>query len=233
MPRLRMRPATHDPFSPPVRILALGGLAGLAALTLADPGATRMWSSPWTYLLAFALAAPGLVLLRRAATPEQPLRLPPAGWLIIAFAAAAVPLVSALASPYRAPSLLCAAVPVGAAALFLLLQDWIGAVPERNRLRLAQILAGAFGVVAAVSFLLWLVDVLPATRQYGLAVALKVWRNPHPLGHSNYTAGLMLLGLPWLLLAAWRDRGLKRGVGLIGALFALLNLFTSGSRGGL
>ena len=233
MLRLRMRPATHDPFSPPVRILALGGLAGLAALTLADPGATRMWSTPWTYVLAFVLLAPGLVLLLRAAAPERPLRLPSAGWLLLAFAAAAVPLASALASPYRAPSLYCAAVPVGAAALFLLLQDWLGAVPERHRLLLTQILAGFFALVTFVSFFLWLADVIPAARRYDLTVALTVWRNPHPLGHSNYTAGLMLLGLPWLLLAAWRDRGLKRTIAAIAAGLALVNLFTSGSRGGL
>src|SRR6478609_1448728 len=118
MPRLRMRPATHDPFSPPVRILALGGCAGLAALTLADPGATRMWSSPWTYLLAFTLVAPGLVLVLNTAVPGRTFRLPAAGWLAVALASAGVPLASALASPYRAPSLFCAAVPVGAAALF-------------------------------------------------------------------------------------------------------------------
>ncbi|MEJ1973258.1 MAG: O-antigen ligase family protein [Lacunisphaera sp.] len=228
-----MPSATHDPFSPLVRILALGGLAGLAALTLADPGATRMWSMPWTCVLAFVLLAPGLILVLRAAAPEHPLRLPSAGWLAVALATAAVPLASALASPYRAPSLLGAAVPVSAAALFLALQDWLGAVPERNRLLLAKFLAGLFGVISAASFLLWLGDVAALSRAELFSASLFAMRNPHPLGHSNYTAGLMLLGLPWLLLAAWRDRGWARGLAAGGAGLALFNLFMSGSRGGL
>ena len=228
-----MRSAPHDPTLLPVRILALGGLGGLAALTLADPGATRMWSAPWTGILAFVLAAPILALVVRTLASSQPFRLPPPGWLLLAAGSAAIPLASAWLSPWRAPSLLQAALPVSAAALFLLLQDWLAAVPERNRLLLAQILAGFFAVVATVSFLLWLADVATLSRAEFFSPLLFEMRNAHPLGHSNYTAGLMLLGLPWLLLAAWRDRGWSRRVGLVGALLALLNLFTSGSRGGL
>ena len=113
---------------------ALAGLGGLAALTLADPGATRMWSAPWTGILAFVLAAPILALVVRTLASSQPFRLPPPGWLLLAAGSAAIPLASAWLSPWRAPSLLQAALPVSAAALFLLLQDWLAAVPERNRL---------------------------------------------------------------------------------------------------
>ena len=229
----RMRSAPHDSFSLPVRLLTCGGLAGLAALTLADPGATRMWSTPWTFVFAAVLATPGLILGLRTLATTRPFRLPASGWLSAILAAAAVPLASALVSPWRAPTLLLAAVPVSAAAFFFVLQDWLAAVPERNPLVLSRVLAGAAALVAAVSFGLWLVDVAVATQTHDFITVLTVWRNPHPLGHSNYTAGLMLLSLPWLLLAVWRDRGWPRAVAAIGACLALANLFTSGSRGGL
>jgi hypothetical protein len=59
------------------------------------------------------------------------------------------------------------------------------------------------------------------------------FRNPHPLGHSNYTAGLALLLLPWPVRLARQARGPGRlGWGLVAAL-NLAVLFTSGSRGGL
>jgi O-antigen ligase len=233
IPTPRMRSVTHDPTSLPVRILVLGGCAGLAALTLAEPGATRMWSAPWTWVLAFVLAAPALALVWRTLAASQPFRLPSNGWLLVAAAGIAVPLASALVSPWRAPSLLLAAVPVSAVALFFLVQDWLAAVPERNRLVLARLLALGFAGLAAASFFAWLGDVVVASRDHPFTTVLTVWRNPHPLGHSNYTAGLMLLALPWLLLAAWRDHGWQRILAIVGAIFALLNLFTSGSRGGL
>ena len=72
----------------------------------------------------------------------------------------------------------------------------------------------------------------PAQGGY-LREALVVLRNPHPLGHSNYTAGLMLLGLPWLVLAVRRTSGRMRVVAVGMAALTLLNLFNSGSRGGL
>ena len=228
-----MSSAPHDRSSLPVRLLTLGGGVGLVALTLAEPGATRMWSTPWTWLLAFVLAAPAMALGLRLLAAQRPFRLPSRGWLLLAAGTITVSIVSALASPWRAPSLLVAAVPASATALFFLLHDWLANVPERNRLVLSRILALGFAGFAAASFVLWLGDVAVASRDHDFVTVLTVWRNPHPLGHSNYTAGLMLLGLPWLLLAAWRDHGWPRTVAIIGAALALLNLFTSGSRGGL
>jgi tetratricopeptide (TPR) repeat protein len=229
----RMPSASHAPSSLPARILATGGIAGLLALTCADPGASRMWSTPWTFLLGAVLAVPVLGLATRAVAAHRLFHLPSRGWLLLAAGVAAGFVASSLASPWRAPSLLVGAVPVAAAALFLLLHDWLAAAPERHRLLLARALAAGFAVIAGISFALWLGDVIVATRDNPFTTVLAVWRNPHPLGHSNYTAGLMLLGLPWLLLAAWRDGGWQRGAAIAGAVLALANLFTSGSRGGL
>ena len=91
-----MSSAPHDPFRLPIRILTLGGLAGLAVLTLMDRGATRMFATPWILILAAILAAPPLALLLRLAGPAAPIRLPSRSWLMLAVATVSIPVVSAL-----------------------------------------------------------------------------------------------------------------------------------------
>jgi O-antigen ligase len=222
-----------DPFRLPVRILALAGLGGLAILTLLDRGATRMFATPWLWLLAVTLSAPPAVLLLRLAVRGPALRLPSPAWLLAASATTVVPLFSAWLSPYRGPSLLAVSVPFAATCLFLLMHDWLRANEERHRFRLEQILAGSAAAVAVVSTVLWLGDIVALSRAELLSSAVFQMRNPHPLGHSNYTAGLMLLGLPWLGRLAWHHRGPWRSAAFLAMGLALLNLFTSGSRGGL
>ncbi len=222
-----------DLFRLPVRILALGGLIGLAALTLVDRGATVMFATPWTFALASILVIPPLLLLLRLISPTRPVQLPAANWLWLAVAAMIIPLVSALFSPYRGPALLNAAGPVAAVCLFLLLHDWLQGDSPRNRVCLEQWLAVAATIITAASTGYWLLDVASLTRAQLLSPVLFEMRNPHPLGHSNYTAGLMLLGLPVLARTAWRARGGLRSAAIIATALTLLNLFTSGSRGGL
>ncbi len=228
-----MSSVPHDPFRLPVRILTLGGLAGLAVLTLVDRGATRMFATPWITILAGVIALPPLVLLIRLARSAAPVRLPSPSWVWLAAATVILPVTSALFSPYRGPSLLNAGVPVAAACLFLLLHDWLQADPDRNRIRLEQALAIAAAAVALASTGYWLGDVTALTRAELLSPVLFEMRNPHPLGHSNYTAGLMLLGLPVLARTAWRLRGPLRSAAIIVTALVLMNLFMSGSRGGL
>ena len=228
-----MRTAPHDPLSLPVRFLAWGGLAGLAALTLVDRGATRMYATPWTWVLVATLAAPVVALVLRTLSLVRPIQLPAAAWLIPAAAVALVTVASAGVSPYRGPSLLLAAIPVSAVATFLLGCDWLARDPAHNRLRLEHGFAVGASLVALVSTVQWFADMVGPAQGGYLREALVVLRNPHPLGHSNYTAGLMLLGLPWLVLAARRTSGRMRAVAVGMAGLTLLNLFNSGSRGGL
>jgi len=228
-----MSPLSPDPLRLPARILSVGGLAALAALTLVDRGATRMFATPWIFALAGMVVVPPLLCLFRLVSPTQPLRLPATGWRLLAAATIIVPVVSALASPYRGPALLNAAGPVAAASLFLLLHDWLQRDPERNRLCLGQWLAVAAGAVTLIVSCYWLHDLTSLTRTELLSADLFEGRNAHPLGHSNYTAGLMLLGLPWLTLLAGRARGPLRATAIIAIALTLLNLFLSGSRGGL
>lgn len=228
-----MSSVPHDPFRLPVRILTLGGLAGLAALTLVERGATRMYATPWTFVLAGLLMIPPLLLLVRLVSPAPVVRLPATGWLLVGAATIAVPVISALFSPYRGPALLHAAGPVAAASLFLLLHDWLQEDFARNRICLEQWLAVAAAIVALASAGYWLADVATLSRAQLFSPLLFDMRNPHPLGHSNYTAGLMLLGLPWLVQVAWRGRGSLRLAAGFATALVLLNLFMCGSRGGL
>ena len=220
------------------RSLCALGFAGLAALTLVDKGATRMFSSPWWLLLWFVQLAPVAALLVRAALDRRPFSLPPASWFWLGNLWVLVELAAALASPFRAQSLLAAAMPVAAWAAFLLLFDWLhddAAKTVVRRRLLGRMLGWLFVAVLVDSLGLWLADVVPlwlAGRISSFRLLFN-FRNEHPLGHSNYTAGLALFMLPWLTALAGRARGRARAGWSAAGAAALFMLFTSGSRGGM
>lgn len=228
-----MSSATHDPTRLPVRALLGGGLAGLALLTLAENGATRMFATPWTWVLVATLAVPLLALLLRLVARGGTWRFPTAPWFVTAALVGLGPWLSALVSPYRAPSLLAAGLPLAAASLFLLVHDWLQNDEPRHRNQLSALLAGAGAVTALVSLIQWLRSLATLSPDELLSRQIFFMRNPHPLGHANYTAGLMLLALPPLVGFAWRSRGGWRIAAAAGAALVTVNLFTSGSRGGL
>ena len=213
-----------------VRALGAAGLAALLIISLASPGATRMHAWPWSLAYALALAAPVAALLLRAFDRTRPLVLPSCLWCIAAFAGAVVVLLSALASPYRGPSLLWSTPLLAGIACFLVGFDWLYAAPDAVDERRNVLLKRAglfFAVVALASLGLW------ATGVPGLSAAeIFNARNPHPLGHSNYTAGLALLMLPCFAVLAWRAGGIRRLAWSGAMILALGMLFTSGSRGG-
>ncbi len=214
-----------------VGALWAAGLGGLALITLVSPGATRMHAWPWTFALAAAVIAPVALLVMRAFDPRAPLALPARPWMIAVLFAAAAILASALASPYRGPSLQGTAPLLGGLAFFLVMFDWLHREPvraDRRRGQLLPLLAISLIGVAAVSLAMWLAW-RPAR---GLGEALAI-RNAYPLGHSNYTAGLALLLLPCAVGLLRRGDQASRVTGLLGALLGLGLLFTSGSRAGV
>ena len=217
-----------NPAFRPVAALGVFGLAGLLLITLASPGATRMHAWPWTWVYAAVLLVPALLIVARAYDARQPLHLPSRAWTITACAFAAVVLGSAWASPWRGPALLWSAPLLAAIAVFFLVFDGLQTGPAP--LRRAQLLTGAgifLAVVALAGNGLWLAGLLQHPGG-------DVWsaRNPYPLGHSNYTAGLALLMLPLFTALALRDRGLRRAGWLAAVALAAALLLTSGSRGG-
>lgn len=220
------------PANPASRLtLALGavGVAALLVITLCSPGATRMHAWPWSLAYDVVLLAPALLIVLRAFDSRQSLTLPSRSWSVVALAFAAVVLASALASPWRGPALQWGAPLLAAVAVFFLTFDCLRAEPDPAWR--ARLLTGAgifFAAVALASIGLWLASLL--SRPAG-----DIWqaRNPFPLGHSNYTAGLALLMLPLFTALALRDRGARRAGWLAAGGLAAVMLVTSGSRGGL
>jgi O-antigen ligase len=214
------------------RVLSAGGLAGLAIVTLASPGATRMYAWPWSLACHFTLAVPAGLLLLRLFNARHPLVLPDRRWFAFGIGGMAVVLASAGLSPYSGPSLLWTAPLLSMFVVFFVVFDWLHTVPGDLEARRARLLtfAGIFlAVIAIASMGLWALNLpsLPSAREVFDA------RNPFPLGHSNYTAGLALLMLPCFGALAWRSRGVGRAGWLGAGFLALAMLFTSGSRGGL
>ena len=218
------RPADSTLVSRAIAALGAAGLAGLAIISLASPGATRMFAWPWSLAYAVALLAPAVIFLARAFDPRRPLLLPPAAWRFTALALAAGIVASALASPWRGPSLLASAPLLAAIALYFALYDFRRADPPSAAVQ-DRIAALGLSAILLVSFGLWLAS-LPG-RSFAEAVTA---RNPFPLGHSNYTAGLTLLALPLFGALAWRATGRGRAAWLAAVALALVLLVSSGSR---
>jgi uncharacterized protein involved in response to NO len=221
------------------RILCALGLAGLAALTLVDKGATRMYSWPWWLIFWFVQLAPAAALLVRTTLDPRPLALPAVAWRWPLGLLAAVELAAALASPFRAQSLPAAATLLAGLAAGLLLFDWLHADATEINTQLAK-LERAFGwffaAVLADSLGQWLLgEIVPNLRAGQIASlhALFNQRNEQPLGHSNYTGGLAVFMLPWFGARVAHTRGRARAGWAAAVALALLMLFTSGSRGAM
>jgi O-antigen ligase len=213
------------------RLLVMAGLLALATLSLVDRGATRMYAAPWSYLYWLALLVPPALVVLRAFSPDRPWRLPASRWSWLVAVAAAALVGAACASPYRAVALHWSALPLSGLAVFLLIHDWLNTAPE-NAARLTRLWVISTGGLMLASSLYWFNDLFHLTRAYLFSSALFEMRNGHPLGHSNYTAGLAVLSLPWLVHAGFRERGLVRRIAILGVALTLLVLFTCGSRGG-
>ncbi|MCX6955751.1 MAG: O-antigen ligase family protein [Verrucomicrobia bacterium] len=209
------------------RILGAIGLVCLAVITLASPGATRMYAWPWSVAYAGAVLAPVLALLARAFDPRRPLVLPSGLWCAAALASAITVLASALTSTYRESSLLWSAPLLAALASFLVAHDALRTAPD-GAPTLRQLVGLGFGAVVLTSMALWLPNVPGKSLDY-----LSQSRNGYPLGHSNYTAGLAILALPWFTALALRSRGpLRLAWSLIGSL-AFVMFLSSSSRSGM
>jgi O-antigen ligase len=173
------------------------------------------------------VACPFLLLLFRSFGPGKPIALPNERWLVLTGAMAGSVLLSAIASPYRGPSVLWSAVLLAGPAAFLALHDWLQA--GERRLALLRTSAGILTAAGCVSAFLWLRVTI---RQPDIETALE-FRNPFPLGHSNYTAGIGLLLLPCAGYLALRCKGWSRVGWALAAILAGFLIITSASRGGL
>lgn len=249
---------------------AIVALVLLAVITTVPLGATRVFMWPWWIVFTATLSAPACALLLRAFDRRDPLRLPSAAWQVAGMGGVLTLVGSALASPYRQPSLQWSAPLLAAIAVFFVVFDLLnrptaarpwrphasdttagetnlaggtpalpGAEPrgatlacDGNSPRARRVgwtvMAAFFLLVAIASLAEWLAPLGRDTLGQLIAA-----RNPYPLGHANYTAGLSLLILPVAAALAWRERGGRRLAGGAGVLLGLAMLFSSGSRGGM
>lgn len=204
----------------PARLLAVAAVGALA-VTLAHPSATRQFTWPWLPGLTLAWIAPIFALLSLRAPWRIPDRLLTSGLLLLALGT----FVSATLSPFAPLSMPRVWPALGGIALFFWLHQWLAGPAGFNqarRLTLGLALVGA--ILAVVSLVGWRWQTAGGTWSV---------RNDHPFGHSNYTAGAMLLVLPWLAYAAWQARGLRRFAWGLAMLVALLALLTTSSRAGV
>lgn len=189
-----------------------------------------MFASPWTAALAATLILPVGMLLLRCFDRARPLVLPSRSWLGLAAAMVATLGLSAILSPFRPIAILWSAPMLAPIAAFFLIFDYLHCDPdaiEQKRASLGRMRGLLAFAIAVAGVGEW---ARMAARAASLA-NLFVARNPFPLGHSNYTAGLALLMIP--LFYALRTQRSWRVLSYAGIAFALVMLFTSGSRSGM
>lgn len=206
------------------RVAWLGGIALLAAVTLAHPSATRMHTWPWALWTAAFWVLPflaGAVVFATSPAWRLPGRAVTAGLALLAVASVA----SAWTSPFSAASLARTWPTLGGGMWCLLLHHWL-ANPAGPATARAEQVARAIGyggaVLVGVSLAGWLRHSWPEPWQT---------RNDVPFGHSNYTGGLMVLLVPWFVRqAAGADRAARLGW-MLANFGALLVLAGTSSRG--
>lgn len=219
------------PYPPQVRSVAIAGLIGVCLasaglLAAQDTATSRMLTWPWQILYWLGPLAAGGALWFTLSN-KVPRHALSRAWVIGLLLTAAGLTASTALSPYRAQVLpwvfwpaTTLALAAAGARLFADRND--GARLEQ---RLLQLTGAAGGLLALVSLAMWLAQLAP---HWG---TIPHSRNPHPLGHANYTAGTGLLFLPCLIGLAAGARGWRRvGWGLL-ALACLAMLLSGGSRG--
>ncbi|WP_221032508.1 O-antigen ligase family protein [Actomonas aquatica] len=225
------------PTSSPFRIIELGlmiaGLAGLATISLMEPATSLMHASPWRSVYTITLLTPWLGLIVNLLR-NRLWRPPSIAWSIAFAFLIAVVLTSAVLSPFTRIVLWWSApVLSGVASVLWIHSHLVTDSNGRLRQRLVEGLAVAAGIMVLRSFMPWARDAIQLSAAGMDFSSLMSLRNAHPLGHSNYTAGATLLGLPWLVHAVVVTRGFQRAVWITLSLFALAVLFSTGSRGGI
>lgn len=204
------------------RFAVAGVLTLLAAITFAHPSATRLHAWPWRgwvlvlWLIPCGLVLHAMIVARRGSKLPKPVVV---GLTLLGVTV----LASALASPFRALSLPHVWPTFSGIALVVWLHGIVTRTPSALR-RVASLFAGGAGLLAVGSLMLWWWQVDPPRWSV---------RNDFPFGHSNYTAGALVLALPWLAWAAVYQRGLRRAAWLCAVACALAALLTTGSRGGV
>jgi O-antigen ligase/tetratricopeptide (TPR) repeat protein len=202
------------------RLGLLAFLAALAAVTVLQPSAARLYVWPWRGLALVLWWVPCVLVLSQALRGREWFL--PGPLLTLGCALLAATVVSAAAlGPYPALSLPQVWPTLGGVALLFWLTDHLARHSRRVHL-VASVLAGAAAALAVISLLQW-----------GSGDAPWAGRNEAPFGHSIYTAGALVLLLPWAGWAAWQASGLARVAWLVAVALGAIALVSTSSRGGI
>jgi len=220
------RPAREG--DPPLRhgptVATIVWIALLGVLTLAHPSTSRMLTWPWAIATAAVWLEPVVLVIWRLTT--RGLFGPGNLGLSLGPSLLAVACVgSAVLGPFPGQSLVRTWPTLGGVALFLSLCDWLATpanTPARQE-RVARVLACFGAGILIVSLANWLNAAWPSSP----------WgsRNTFPFGHSNYTAGLVVLALPWLAERAGTAKAWARAGWVAAIIAALVTLASTSSRG--
>lgn len=199
-------------------LVTIAWLIVLAAVTFAHPSATRMHTWPWALIVTLLWLAP-IVALFLGTFAKSSWRLPPpiltCGLVVFVVSVIA----AAISSPF-APASLPRIWPSlgGTALIFVLYHAWSVSLPRR----IGLFFAGAGTLFILFAFAGWWGGTWPLP--WGV-------RNDIPFGHSTYTAGAVVLFLPWIALEIHHARGLARAGWAASASLGLLVVASTSSRG--
>ncbi len=224
------------------RVVGIAAAVAFVLLALIPDGATQIYQWPWSLSVSLLALVPITLFFLHGVGRKT--RLGMDADLLIALLAFAI-VISALSSRFSTQSLDVSLIALGMLATI----PWMAAIVASDQghapLRLLQKGIGWFGFVFALYSLLgWTMQTLQWEALHVHAINLNAgetlvewnpfnYRNEFPLGHGNYTAGLTLLLLPWIIGLAIAQRGAKRVFWMIAAGLVGFVLFTAGSRGAL
>jgi len=222
------------------RILGLLVAAFYALLTLLPDSNTQVVSWPWVFVWQVGLVCPVLWLLGSMGKAEV-VRSPFLGNRLdgcVCFGVVGLLLSTGFAE-FPAQARWYAWVVLCFMAALYALSYSLANAEDRQRLLVGQgYLSVAF---ILVSLGIWLIQILrpelshlQTLRSLGSATTLD-WtlvRNWAPIGHANYVAGYLVLGLPLLVALSVVQTGWRRGLWAIGVGLGLVDVYLTGSRGG-
>ena len=216
-----------------IRLPGFGLFATLVLFSAVPNGATRAYTWPWVFYTELLLLAPVLMLgWRMCRHPVQPR---PGGASLLALA---LSLGISVVLSRRPPLSFEVALPLWSGLAWTwLVAGWIDScADEPGRMKFFTRAAGlAFILPLAMSLFLWGQDLAREASGPGgwpeVLAHLPRYRNPHPLGHWNYTGAFALLALPWLGVLAWTERGRWRALWVPGSALGLVVFFSASSRG--
>jgi len=228
-----------------------GNLLGLLTalfymlFTLLPNSSSLMVSWPWVFLWQVALLCPVLWWVGQQWQGSGQWLGKKLDWLAAALGFGIVISTVFAAFPMSARWYGWAAL-CGLVALYAV-NNWLGDRPielfSQRCLGLLQFQGYLVLTFIALSLLLWAtqtwqpeVERLQALRSSGVNLAFSLARNDSrnwaPIGHQNYVAGYLVLGLPLLVGLGLRQAGWHRWLWWGGVVLGLVALYTTGSRGG-